>query len=90
MPDTHQVKCHTPDNADPDRRIQGLGGDWGWLPIDQIIRKIEINKDLFWTYVGQKGTAVVVRERNRKKYLTTLGDDWPPNNLLNLPHCPGR
>ncbi|RIX32265.1 DUF3892 domain-containing protein [Sphingomonas edaphi] len=83
----YPVKCHTPDNLDLDRRIQGLGGDWGWKPIDRIIQMIE-GGDLFWVSVGGRGVAIIVKSRNGRKYLTTFGDDHPPNNLLSLPKCP--
>lgn len=83
------VKCHTPDNLDTDRRIQGLGGDWGWYSIDTIIHMIEYQKDFFWTYVNGKPAAVVVRQHGLlgRKYLQTLPDHYPENNLLKLPIC---
>lgn len=88
---TFQVNCHKPDNDDPDRRLQGLGGpaDGGWYrPIDVLISLIE-NGDRFWT-IDQKNNSVwvVVASRNGRKYLKTEADGLEPNNLLALPHCP--
>lgn len=88
---TFQVNCHKPDNDDPDRRIQGLGGkaDSQWYrTIDQIISLIE-SGDKFWV-VDSKGNSVwiEVHSRNGRKYLKTQSDGIEPNNLLALPHCP--
>lgn len=45
----YQATCHSPDNNDPDRRLQGLGGV-GWrFGIDEIIRRIQNGPDRFWT-----------------------------------------
>jgi hypothetical protein len=88
---TYQVNCHKPDNADADRRLQGLGGkvqtQW-YLPIDQLISLIE-GGDKFWT-VDQNGNSVwvVIGTRNGRKYLRTESDGIEPNNLLALPVCP--
>jgi len=91
------VYCHTPDNNDPDRRIQGLGF-FGtpnpnvpqWLPIDTIIALIESGTSRFFVNVANVQTLVIVRQHGApyyRKYLTTVGDGFPPNNLLNLPQC---
>ena len=84
-----QVTCHTPDNLDADRRIQGLGGPWGWYDIDTIIAMIESQLHNFWVTVYGVPTDVVVRQHGifGKKYLTTVADGFPPNNLLNLRVC---
>lgn len=92
MTTTHQVTCHKPDNSDPDRRLQGLGGPdgGGWYrDIDTLIYGIEIGTFRLWT-VAPNGQSVwvVVAERNRRKYLKTEADGVEPNNLLALPHCP--
>lgn len=90
---TYQVTCHTPDNADPDYRIQGLGGvgpagGW-WYFIDTIIRMISVG-DVFYVSVAGRTVLVIVMQhpRSGRYYLTTQGDGFPPNNLLNLPRCP--
>lgn len=91
------VYCHTPDNNDPDRRIQGLGFFGApngtvaqWLPIDTIIAFIDAGHR-FFVRVRDVQTQVVVRQHAHypyRRYLTTIADGYPPNNLLNLPHCP--
>lgn len=94
MATRHQVTCHTPDNSDPDRRLQGIGGrnpngsNW-YLPIDDAIRKIETGVYEFYVVVSGRQVEVVVRRHaSGRKYLTTEADGFPPNNLLNLPTCP--
>lgn len=89
-----RVTCHTPDNSDPDRRIQGLGGVDGplggwWYGIDTIIQMI-IQGHYFYVNVGGHQVTVVVRQHGLlgRQYLTTEPDGFPPNNLLNLPQCP--
>lgn len=85
---TYQVTCHTPDNADQDRRIQGLGGAFGWKDIDTLIREIESRTNAYWTTASGRSVWVIVRQHaHGRKYLTTEGDGFPPNNLLRLPHC---
>ncbi|MER8755151.1 DUF3892 domain-containing protein [Mesorhizobium sp. M0976] len=89
MADTFQVTCHKPDNADADRRLQGVGGPSGWYrTVDQMIILID-GKDRFWT-VDQKGNSVwlMVSSRNGRRYIKTESDGLEPNNLLALPHCP--
>lgn len=87
-----QVTCHTPDNADPDRRLQGLGGPklggW-WDNIDTLIRDIEAGKyDLWTTTPHGEAVWVYVRQTDAgRKFLTTQADGREPNNLLALPYC---
>ena len=91
---THQVTCHKPDNADPDRRIQGLGGPGGsgwYLDIDTLITAIENKQYLLWSVDPKTKTSVWVevhKRPNGRKYLKTQADGIEPNNLLALPHCP--
>lgn len=87
-----QVTCHKPDNADRDRRLQGLGGPsaGGWYrDIDFLIQGIESGAYDLWT-VAPTGQSVwvIVDARNGRKYLKTEADGVEPNNLLALPHCP--
>lgn len=93
----YRVTCHTPDDSDPDRRLQGVGGTgikgtegepW-WLPIDDAISGIEAGLFELWT-VDQKGNSVwvLVDQRNGRKYLRTESDGVEPNNLLALNPCP--
>lgn len=89
---TYRVECHSPDNFDQDRRIQGLGGTtpspW-WFGIDTIIQMIG-NGHIFYVMVRGEVVLVVVKTHpvSGRQYLTTQPDGFPPNNLLNLPHCP--
>lgn len=87
------VTCHKPDNADADRRIQGLGGPsgGGWYrDIDTIIAWIETGTYRFYTSTrdGKIAWIVVAKRSNGRKYLKTEADGLEPNNLLALPHCP--
>ena len=88
---SHQVTCHKPDNTDPDRRLQGLGGsaDGGWYrDIDFLIAGIEAGNYDLWTVAPDgKSVWVIVANRNARKYLKTETDGIEPNNLLALPHC---
>lgn len=86
----YQATCHTPDNLDPDRRLQGLGGS-GWNHgIDDIIRRIQNRTDRFWTTTPQ-GQSVWVEvhkhPRSGRLYIKTSADGVEPNNLLALPVC---
>lgn len=84
----YQVTCITPDGNDADRRIDRLGGP-GWNDsIDKVIGFIKSGSHRFYVSVGGLAVWVVVRRHsNGREYLTTEGDGFPPNNLLNLPHC---
>ncbi len=90
---THQVTHHRPDDADPDRCLEGLGGPDGtgalwYRDIDTLIEGIESGAYQLWT-IDKQGNSVwvEVRERNRRKYLKTTSDGVEPNNLLALPRC---
>ena len=92
--DTYQVTCIKRDGADIDRRIDGIGGvsnqkRW-YLAIDDAISWIETGKAGFYTSVDGKSVWVIVKvhPESGRKYLTTEGDSFPPNNLLNLQNCP--
>lgn len=92
---TYYVTCHSPDNYDLDRRLQGLGGhrnglSW-WHSIDVIVHMIDNQGETFFTDpVYGDGDLVVTRVHpvSGRKYLKTLGDGQTPNNLLSLPICP--
>ncbi|MER9242871.1 DUF3892 domain-containing protein [Mesorhizobium sp. M0633] len=91
MTGTFQVTCHKPDNADADRRLQGVGGPGGngwYRTVDQMITLIG-GGDRFWTADRNRNTVwLVVAVRNGRKYIKTDADGIEPNNLLALPHCP--
>lgn len=88
---TYRVDCHTPDNSDQDRRLQGLGGilpsRW-YFGIDTIIHMID-QGHVFYVMEGGQVVLVVVATHpvSRRRYLRTQSDSYPHNNLLNLPHC---
>lgn len=86
----YQVTCHRPDNADLDRRIQGLGGPGWYDTIDNIIGFIQRKEHRFWVTVNGVSVWVIVKQHptSYRYYLTTEADGYPPNNLLRLPHCP--
>lgn len=90
MTDTYQVTCHKPDNADKDRRLQGLGGRGWYNEIDYLITGVESGAYRLWTVApdGQSVWVNVARRANGRKYLKTEVDGIEPNNLLALPHCP--
>lgn len=50
---------------------------------------IERKLHRFFVSVFGRTVEVVVRQHGPfgRKYLTTIGDAFPPNNLLNLPNC---
>lgn len=87
----YQVTCTKKDGADADRRIDKLGGpQFAPAPIDDVIRWIESGAHKFWTSVQGRSVWIEVRVHpaSGRKYLTTQGDGFPPNNLLRLPDCP--
>ena len=95
---TYYATCHTPDNLDRDRRIQGLGGTGPmgapfWFDIDRIIGMIDSGHH-FWTKpLITAGQLIVVKKRPGilgRRYLTTIADGEEPNNILMLPRCPQR
>jgi len=89
---TFRADCHTHDNFDTDRRIQGLGGTvplaW-WYGIDTIIAMIG-RGDIFYTMVDNEVALIIVdtHPTSGRKYLKTAKDNFLRNNLLYLPHCP--
>ncbi|MEC5292950.1 DUF3892 domain-containing protein [Aurantimonas sp. C2-6-R+9] len=85
----YRVTCITPDSNDADRRIDRLGGpDWN-DSIDNVIGFIQRGQHRFWTSAAGKSVWVIVKQHptSGRYYLTTKGDGFPPNNLLNLPRC---
>jgi hypothetical protein len=84
----YQVTCITPDGSDADRRIDRLGGPQFNDTIDNVIRFINSGAHRFYTSVAGRSVWIVVRKHaTGREYLTTEGDAFPPNNLLNLPTC---
>ena len=86
----YQVTAHRPDNADADRRLQGLGGSGWYNDIDSLIAGIESKIFRLWTTTPDGKSVwvkVEVRPRTGRKYLKTEADGVEPNNLLALPRC---
>lgn len=85
----YQITCTKKDGADADRRIDALGGpNFKTSPIDDVIRWID-GGHTFWVSVRGRRTEVItaVHHTTRRRYLTTQGDSFPPNNLEALPNC---
>ncbi len=88
---TYYATCHTPDNIDLDRRIQGLGGPvMGWLAIDVIIDMINQGHKFYTRPPYGTGQLIIVatHPRTGRRYLKTVADGVEPNNILSLPRCP--
>jgi hypothetical protein len=87
----YEVSCHVPDNADADRRMQGIGGSNWYKSIDEVIRCIDAG-DAFYVDVGGRRVRVITgrHAHSGHRYITTEGDGFPPNNLLRLQRCLGR
>src|SRR5688500_11710046 len=93
-----QVQCTKKDGADPDYRIDGIGGSnpggstpprW-YLTEDAAIKGMKAGTWAFYTLVNGLRADVVIRThpRSGREYLTTLPDGARQNNLLYLPNCP--
>ena len=82
-----QITHHRPDNADADRRLQGLyGPTCGYLDIDTIISRIAANLDRFWTTANGKSVWITTATATSgRQYVKTEADGYYPNNLLALP-----
>lgn len=86
---TYYATCHTPDNFDADRRIQGLGGAGWWYTIDQIITMLD-QGHLFYTrpqFALDQQIITAIHPTSRRRYIKTVADGLVPNNILSLPHC---
>lgn len=55
----YDVNCHVPDNADADRRMQGIGGPGWYKAVDDVIRCID-NGDMFYVNVAGGATSAPV------------------------------
>lgn len=82
---THSRK----DSSDADRRLDGFQIEGRYYDIDQVIDWIWNRAHRFWVSVQGQSVWVEVRQHSHsgRKFLTTEGDGFPPNNLLNLPDC---
>jgi hypothetical protein len=84
---TYYATCHTPDNHDADRRIQGLGGGGWWYNIDTIITAIDNGHVFYTSPPSGAGQLIITAVRNGRRYLKTVADYLEPNNILSLPRC---
>ena len=83
-----RITCIIPHPHDPDNRIAGIGGLFGWTEWElQIIGEIEDGAN-YYVEVEDERIRVVVAEHDGRKYLTTDPDNAVTNLLLSLPHCP--
>jgi hypothetical protein len=82
---THSRK----DGSDLDRRLDGFLIDGRYYDIDQVIDWIWNGIHRFWVSVYGRSVWVEVQQHahSGRKFLTTEGDGFPPNNLLALPDC---
>ena len=88
-----KISCVTPDGADHDYRLDGVGGyhdgkQWK-LTIDAAIQGIQNGQWKFYTgdTVSTRANVVVRRSSAGRLYLTTEPDNLTSNNLSNLPKC---
>ena len=87
MPD-YRITAICPDDADVDRRIDGLMIEGTVWPIDKVIHWIRSGTHSFWVQVAERRVRVIVARHllSGIHFLTTEGDGFPPNNLLALRH----
>ena len=83
---THSRK----DGTDADRRLDGftIQGQ-GYHDIEAVIGYVKNPENSFFVSVAERAVRVEVQRHSSsiREYLTTEGDGFPPNNLLNLPNC---
>ena len=84
----YQITAIRPDGRDRDRRIDAVRVGTTLHPIDQVIEWIRTGVHRFWVSAKGRSVWVIVgrHPQSGRYYLTTEGDGFPPNNLLNLPH----
>ena len=97
LADNYGVTCIVKrDRTSPHERIHSVGGrgqngegDPWLLTEDDAIEGIQSGRFRLWVSVDNKGVWVVVANHQGRLYLKTEADGFAPNNLLNLPTCPG-
>lgn len=88
-----KVTCITPDGADSDYAIDGLGGTGPdgkrWYDTkDNVWNFITRREHDFYTEVNSRRATVLAKVSSRgTRYLTTSPDGYSGNNLLSLPGC---
>jgi hypothetical protein len=72
--------------------ITHLGSDTERFTRAEVIRRLEKREpDIFYVSVGKDVALIqVVDDRLRGKYVRTVADGKPTDNLLYLPACPSR
>ncbi|KTE25546.1 MULTISPECIES: DUF3892 domain-containing protein [unclassified Sphingopyxis] len=83
----YQITAIRPDGNDTDRRIDAVQINGTLFPIDRVIGWIQSGEHRFWVLAQARSVWVMVGRHTQsgRYYLTTEGDGFPPNNLLNLP-----
>jgi Protein of unknown function (DUF3892) len=90
---TYKVTCITPDGADNDHAIDGLGGigpdNIRWNDTkDNVWNFVTTGQHSFYTEVNNRRASVLAKVNNYgTRYLTTSPDGYSGNNLLGLPGC---
>lgn len=81
--------CYTPDNSDPDRRIQGIGGSGWWYDVDTVIKMIQQGHRFYTSPPLGNGRRIIdaIHPRTLRPYITTEGDGIEQNNILALRNC---
>jgi hypothetical protein len=69
--------------------ITHLGSDAKRYTRGDLIRRLEARTDIFYVSDGKNVALIeVVNDRLRGKYVRTVADGKPTDNLLYLPPCP--
>jgi len=89
---TYRVDCITPDGADSDYAIDGLGGTKNdgtrWKDTKDAVWNAINAGDRFYTSVGGQTADLLAKTTDRgTRYVTTAPDSGTANNLLSLPGC---
>jgi hypothetical protein len=89
---TFQITRTKKDGPDPDYRIDAFEsfdvatGRWYRDTIDSLLNSIDAGNVNFVEVQGRRVRVVPkVHSRSGRRYVTTEGDGFPPNNLLRLP-----
>jgi hypothetical protein len=89
---TFQITRTKKDGPDPDYRIDAFRsvdvatGQEYTDTIDSLLRSIDAGNVNFVMVQGRRVRVIPkVHPRSGRRYVTTEGDGFPPNNLLNLP-----
>jgi hypothetical protein len=89
---TFQITRTKKDGPDPDHRIDAFEsveiatGRQCRDTIDELLHSIDTGNTNFVVVQGRRVRVIPkVHPRSGRRYVTTEGDGFPPNNLLNLP-----